>query len=87
MKDKILEIITQHKFDHINSEQAISELLDLFIFSDDSCLSELQRNFDKYKEYKAKVLGSCERDYELKENAIDSCKEMVRMTQIGFKYI
>ena len=30
MKTEILEIITQHKFDHISSEQAISELLDLF---------------------------------------------------------
>lgn len=30
MKTEILEIITQHKYDHISSEQAISELLDLF---------------------------------------------------------
>jgi hypothetical protein len=30
MKEEILEIITQHKFDHISSEQAVSELLDLF---------------------------------------------------------
>jgi len=30
MKNDILEIITQHKFDHISSEQAVSELLDLF---------------------------------------------------------
>jgi hypothetical protein len=30
MKAEILEIITQHKFDHISSEQALSELLDLF---------------------------------------------------------
>ena len=30
MKAEILEIITQHKFDHISSEQAVSELLDLF---------------------------------------------------------
>ena len=33
MKTEILEIITQHKFDHISSEQAISELLDLFVVS------------------------------------------------------
>ena len=33
MKNKILEIITQHKFDHISSEQAVSELLDLFAVS------------------------------------------------------
>jgi hypothetical protein len=33
MKAEILEIITQHKFDHINSEQAVSELLDLFAVS------------------------------------------------------
>jgi len=30
MKAEILEIITQHKFDRISSEQAVSELLDLF---------------------------------------------------------
>ena len=30
MKAEILEIITQHKYDHISSEQALSELLDLF---------------------------------------------------------
>ena len=30
MKTEILEIITQHKFNHISSEQAVSELLDLF---------------------------------------------------------
>ena len=30
MKADILEIITQNKFDHISSEQAVSELLDLF---------------------------------------------------------
>jgi len=30
MKAEILEIITQHKFDHISSEQAVSKLLDLF---------------------------------------------------------
>ena len=30
MKAEILEIIAQHKFDHISSEQAVSELLDLF---------------------------------------------------------
>ena len=33
MKAEILEIITQHKFDHISSEQAVSELLDLFAVS------------------------------------------------------
>ena len=33
MKTEILEIITQHKFDHISSEQAVSELLDLFAVS------------------------------------------------------
>lgn len=33
MKTEILEIITQHKFDHISSEQAVSELLDLFVVS------------------------------------------------------
>lgn len=33
METKILEIITQHKFNHISSEQAVSELLDLFAFS------------------------------------------------------
>ena len=33
MKTEILGIITQHKFDHISSEQAISELLDLFVVS------------------------------------------------------
>ena len=33
MKEQILEIITQHKFEHISSEQAISELLDLFAVS------------------------------------------------------
>ena len=33
MKNKILEIIIQHKFDHISSEQAVSELLDLFVVS------------------------------------------------------
>ena len=30
MKTEILEIITQHKYDNISSEQAVSELLDLF---------------------------------------------------------
>ena len=30
MKNDILEIITQHKYEHISSEQAVSELLDLF---------------------------------------------------------
>jgi hypothetical protein len=30
MKTEILEIVTQHKFDHISSEQAVSELLNLF---------------------------------------------------------
>lgn len=30
MKNEILEIIIQHKFDHISSEQAVSKLLDLF---------------------------------------------------------
>ncbi|MFW6247393.1 MAG: hypothetical protein ACOC22_04470 [bacterium] len=34
MKKKILEIIIQHKFEHISSEQAISEILDLFAVSD-----------------------------------------------------
>lgn len=33
MKTEILEIITQHKYDHISSEQAITELLDLFAVS------------------------------------------------------
>jgi predicted RNA-binding Zn-ribbon protein involved in translation (DUF1610 family) len=33
MKAEILEIITQHKFDHISSEQAVSELLNLFAVS------------------------------------------------------
>jgi len=33
MKAEILEIITQHKFDHISPEQAVSELLDLFAVS------------------------------------------------------
>lgn len=33
MKTEILEIIIQHKFDHISSEQAVSELLDLFVIS------------------------------------------------------
>ena len=33
MKAEILEIITQHKFDQISSEQAVSELLDLFAVS------------------------------------------------------
>lgn len=33
MKVEILEIIIQHKFDHISSEQAVSELLDLFAVS------------------------------------------------------
>ena len=33
MKNEILEIITQHKYDHISSEQAVSELLDLFAVS------------------------------------------------------
>ena len=33
MKTEILEIIIQHKFDHISSEQAVSELLDLFVVS------------------------------------------------------
>lgn len=33
MKTEILEIITQHKYDHISSEQALSELLDLFAVS------------------------------------------------------
>ena len=33
MKTEILEIITQHKYDHISSEQAVSELLDLFVVS------------------------------------------------------
>ena len=33
MKNEILEIITQHKFDNISSEQAVSELLDLFAVS------------------------------------------------------
>ena len=33
MKTEILEIIIQHKFDHISSEQAVSELLDLFVDS------------------------------------------------------
>ena len=33
MKAEILEIITQHKFDHISSEQAVSELLALFAVS------------------------------------------------------
>ena len=30
MKNDILEIITQHKYEHISSKQAVSELLDLF---------------------------------------------------------
>ena len=33
MKEEILEVITQHKFEHISSEQAVSELLDLFAVS------------------------------------------------------
>jgi hypothetical protein len=33
MKAEILEIITQHKFDNISSEQAVLELLDLFVVS------------------------------------------------------
>ena len=37
MKTEILEIITQHKFDHISSEQAVSELLDLFVVSKRPC--------------------------------------------------
>jgi len=30
MKEKILEIITQYKFDHISCERTVSEILDLF---------------------------------------------------------
>ena len=33
METEMLEIITQHKYDHISSEQAVSELLDLFAVS------------------------------------------------------
>ena len=48
MKNEILEIITQHKFDHISSEQAVSELLDLFAVSSRTLVTqdikdELQR--------------------------------------------
>ena len=30
METEILKIITQYKYDHISSEQAVTELLDLF---------------------------------------------------------
>lgn len=48
MKADILEIITQHKFDHISSEKAVSELLDLFAVSSRTLIpneikDELQR--------------------------------------------
>lgn len=33
LENELLEIITQHKYDHINSEQAVFELLDLFAVS------------------------------------------------------
>ena len=48
MKNEILEIITQHKCDHISSEKAVSELLDLFAVSSRTLVpqeikNELQR--------------------------------------------
>ena len=41
MKTEILEIITQHKYDHISSEQAVSELLDLFAVSNSFTAEEV----------------------------------------------
>ena len=45
MKTEILEIITQHKYDHISSEQAVSELLDLFAVSGSLRFSEREVDF------------------------------------------
>ena len=52
MKKEILEIITQHKYDHISSEQAVSELLDLFAVSKRHLLESIIEDMDgKYPEY------------------------------------
>ena len=45
MKIEILEIITQHKFDHISPEQAVSELLYLFAVSSSLYFSEREVDF------------------------------------------
>ena len=59
MKAKILEIIIQHKFDHISSEQAISELLNLFAVSKRHLLESILEDMDgKYPEYHREVVNS-----------------------------
>ena len=40
MKEEILEIIIQHKYDHISSDQAVNELLSLFTVGESACQCE-----------------------------------------------
>ncbi len=57
MKAEILEIITQHKFDHISSEKAVSELLDLFAVSKLHLLESILEDMDgKYPEYHREIV-------------------------------
>lgn len=57
MKAEILEIITQHKFDHISSEQVVSELLDLFAVSKRHLLESILEDMDgKYPEYHREIV-------------------------------
>jgi hypothetical protein len=61
MKKEILEIITQHKYDHISSEQAVTELLRLFNVSGEVC--------DNCREGKPVICAKC---YEIESNFRES---------------
>ena len=57
MKAEILEIIIQHKFNHISSEQAVSELLDLFAVSKRHLLESILEDMNgKHPEYHHEVV-------------------------------
>lgn len=43
MKADILEIITQHKAEHISSEQAVAEIIQLFLGESEDIKKELKR--------------------------------------------
>jgi hypothetical protein len=59
MKAEILEIITQHKYEHISSEQAVSELFDLFAISKRHLIESILEDMNnKHSEYHREIVES-----------------------------
>lgn len=56
MKNDILEIITQHKFEHISDEQTTEELLALFTVSNRSMLKTILEEIDGNSEDTIKAI-------------------------------